>query len=1018
MREMQARTKENAIHPLTSFRFLAAGAVFLSHLAVFGNFAELKPIYERYFYEGYLGVTFFFGLSGFILTYNYHDKIASLNLVELRKFFISRVARIYPVHILTFFLSLPLVYQLFPANPRAEFERAVLNLALVQGFVPIISYYFSFNMPAWSLSCELFFYALLPFILAIWVKIGATTPRRALAMALGLWGLAFSIVWLFQDTTSGHWSFYISPYFRLFDFTLGIAVCFVFLGARRMSHHSRLFFTLMEFGTLAILALLFFTHEQIPQPFRYGVYYTPLIGMIIGVFAFQRGWLSAILSNRFLILAGEISFSFYMFHQLVLRYFLVNDLFAANPVPMAALAFSVTVILSYLCYHLFEMPMRAKIKRTIRATPMSNQIASINPINSDTRTVHPISPVISRRLIGISALVLIAVVGITYLPSLRLAFLGATWNLLEWAARLTVPQNLARAFDLRAQIVEFRPLLTLTSWSEYLAFRFDVVGYHVFEMIVHLANVLLLFALVRKVASNWRLAFISATLFAGLPVYVETLFHLGDFTAESTFFQLLSVWTWIIFLRTKQSRYYALTVGAWILALLAGEQSIIAIVTLFLVDCLLIRDEANWVNLFHRYAPFGAVVSVYLAIEVTVQMNGLGVSTLGWSVGPHAILTFLNYLTLWIFPWSVELSAAYVWISLACLILAYFGIRQRSFVLIFLLLESFVLIGMAIWSSPASITPQYLYMPAMISAILLAALFDWLWTRWGNFRHAQMVLASAVGVIVFVNAMSGADAATIWNETARQRRLPFRDIAQRYPNLPEDTFIYFVEPRYFRDLSGSFLARYGTQVLVGSTADDPEVDGALYPLLQRLGAPIPTTGIGSAQIAAWRGHQNPLVYFFDATGKPIQARVAQDAVTRQTPTFPVNFNTPIRFEGFEITSNVLQRDDTLVLLLYWRAFGPVDKDYTVFLHLINEKSAVVFGEDSQPRGGSSRTSVWTPGQLVVDPHLIPITPAIPAGVYRLEIGLYYLPTMERLQIVDENGTPFADQVVLESFRIE
>ena len=160
------------------------------------------------------------------------------------------------------------------------------------------------------------------------------------------------------------------------------------------------------------------------------------------------------------------------------------------------------------------------------------------------------------------------------------------------------------------------------------------------------------------------------------------------------------------------------------------------------------------------------------------------------------------------------------------------------------------------------------------------------------------------------------------------------------------------------------------------------------------------------------------MYYFDATGKPIEARVTKNAATSQTPTSPVNFNAPIRFEGSEITHNVLPRGDTLVLLLYWRALGSVDKDYTVFLHLVDEKGKIVFGEDAQPHGGTAPTTAWQPGKLVVDPHLIPIADEIPPGVYHLEVGLYYLPTLERLLIVDEHGIPFAGQIVIEPFRVE
>lgn len=65
------------IKPLTSLRFIFAFMVFASHLG-FLNKSEsnvLHWVYDSVFHEGYIGVSFFFILSGFILAYNYQDGI-------------------------------------------------------------------------------------------------------------------------------------------------------------------------------------------------------------------------------------------------------------------------------------------------------------------------------------------------------------------------------------------------------------------------------------------------------------------------------------------------------------------------------------------------------------------------------------------------------------------------------------------------------------------------------------------------------------------------------------------------------------------------------------------------------------------------------------------------------------------------------------------------------------------------------------------------------------------------------
>jgi peptidoglycan/LPS O-acetylase OafA/YrhL len=92
-----------SLRPLTSFRFFAALAVFFHHMiGFFFERPRLKELYQAYYYEGYAGVSFFFVLSGFILTYNYRRVFTSPKVREVWAFYVARLARIYPLHVLSF----------------------------------------------------------------------------------------------------------------------------------------------------------------------------------------------------------------------------------------------------------------------------------------------------------------------------------------------------------------------------------------------------------------------------------------------------------------------------------------------------------------------------------------------------------------------------------------------------------------------------------------------------------------------------------------------------------------------------------------------------------------------------------------------------------------------------------------------------------------------------------------------------------------------------------------------------
>jgi len=354
----------HAIHPLTSFRFFAALAVFLHHVA----FAP----------EGYVGVTFFFILSGFILAYNYGAAFSGLSRKKVGEFYLNRFARVYPVHFLTFLLAVPVLYlelraggswleEFYRRQPNAPFWDAVASLSLVQSFSPLNRTYLSYNALSWSLSNEFFFYALFPLCLWLWARLRIGRVWKTASVWLGVWALATLFVAAFRDVAFAHWLFYVFPPFRLADFLLGIILCSGFLGLAARPEVDNIkveVFTALEIGTVAVLLAAIYLHPFVHQSFRYSVYYAPFMSLVILVFAFQRGHLSKLFSYPALVLLGEISFSFYMLHQITLRYLSVffQGLFTNTPVLAAVIAFAITVVASYGCFKFFEVPCRTLIK--------------------------------------------------------------------------------------------------------------------------------------------------------------------------------------------------------------------------------------------------------------------------------------------------------------------------------------------------------------------------------------------------------------------------------------------------------------------------------------------------------------------------------------------------------------------------------------------------------------------------------------------------------------------------------
>lgn len=366
------------IKPLTSLRFVFALMVFLSHMP----FASLPPgslirtLYDAVFYEGFLGVSFFFILSGFILAYNYEHKILAGRITK-RDFWVARFARIYPLHIVTMLVAIP-VYLFELKGESMRLDALLANVSLTQSFSPNPYIFFSFNSVSWSISDEAFFYLSFPFLIWGFVKL-----NRNLTILIACIAVTVLICLLPQHQV--HWWVYISPLTRIVDFTLGIGLFTLYeKWNNRISVRAANY---LEILSLVTFAAFFLVHTHISIKFRYSCYYWPSMVLIIFSFSLQKGLVSRLISGRWCILLGEISFAFYMVHASVLRYYRWMDpgYQARNPYLLVIVLLGITIGLSYIAHAYIEMPLnrwikeklsgkRTTVKKDLHDNPAQNQV--------------------------------------------------------------------------------------------------------------------------------------------------------------------------------------------------------------------------------------------------------------------------------------------------------------------------------------------------------------------------------------------------------------------------------------------------------------------------------------------------------------------------------------------------------------------------------------------------------------------------------------------------------------------
>lgn len=145
-------------------------------------------------------------------------------------------------------------------------------------------------------------------------------------------------------------------------------------------------------------------------------------------------------------------------------------------------------------------------------------------------------------------------------------------------------------------------------------------------------------------------------------------------------------------------------------------------------------------------------------------------------------------------------------------------------------------------------------------------------------------------------------------------------------------------------------------------------------------------------------------YFGDV--RFVQYSVPSTSVPRGEQVFDARFGDVMTLSGITVDTRNVHQGDVLNLTLFWQSQKPIDKRYKIFIHLLNADGKIVTQRDSEPGNNLNPTTLWKPGVRIPDLHglLIPLT--LPAGKYRLSMGVYDLdqPTV-RLPV---NGTDAVD----------
>ena len=292
-------TAGRRLHSLTGLRFFAAAAVALMH----GLALYRLPIIDL----GFVGVSFFFVLSGFVLTW----AGAAENGAGI--FLRNRMAKLFPLSAATLAIA-----ALVPVAQNSSAVSFLQSLTLTQAWWPWAAS--SFNPVAWSLSAEAFFYLLLPPFVAVMRRfstkelVGTVVFLAVLQPALGI------TCQLTLGVRVSHFITYNLPLYRLPEFVIGVALALLLKAGYAPSNRTQLSAAAFTTAGATLAFLADFLHA-VPWWISQALMLPAIIVLIWTAARRELAGSSRLLTSPALVRLGELSFAFYMVHYLVLGAF-------------------------------------------------------------------------------------------------------------------------------------------------------------------------------------------------------------------------------------------------------------------------------------------------------------------------------------------------------------------------------------------------------------------------------------------------------------------------------------------------------------------------------------------------------------------------------------------------------------------------------------------------------------------------------------------------------------------------
>ena len=339
------------IFNLQAIRGLGALIIFLHHCGI-DHYAFVS--------FGDFGVSLFFIISGCVMTMSGHSRPLTSFGGSIR-FILHRLIRIYPVYLAC------LALQMILFGDKIDIKVAIIDLLMLQSWIPNPDIYFSGNSVSWFVSSLMFCYVMfLPMHYLMRRNIRCFHAVSFIILASYLTAVVISPENKLQAII------YIFPPMQFTAFLAGMYAFILYTKFRSLQiRHAGL---LQSVVILMTIATVYF-YDSIPLRCGLALYWWPLDILIILTFSLtdkSATPLNALFHSRTMQTAGTLSYSFYMIHIIAIQS--VNALILKHNSDISATAviiiyFIVASVAAYIMYRAVEKPSSAKLSKLLKHLP-------------------------------------------------------------------------------------------------------------------------------------------------------------------------------------------------------------------------------------------------------------------------------------------------------------------------------------------------------------------------------------------------------------------------------------------------------------------------------------------------------------------------------------------------------------------------------------------------------------------------------------------------------------------------